>query len=262
MGNYNPGMSAPDSPAPSTPTTSSPTALTAPTSPGFYGFDPLGNYNPGMSAPESPAAPSPAPSTPAPTATAPSATTNDPLSQAAIDALYEQNQQAYWTMMNVQNALDGYESQQGSPSAPAGPSSGQGPSAPTNTPDTTVAPSPSPAPDFSSVNYDTPGGSGSEGGSGVPPVPVTLPVFGETTPAADTPQPSALPYYGFSESQGQNIPAASVSAYAPSTMSQGSTEVPITDFSKFSFPTQPTAVTSAAPSVQDIYPLFDTGTNP
>jgi hypothetical protein len=45
-------------------------------------------------------------------------------------------------------------------------------------------------------------------------------------------------------------------------MSQGSTEVPITDFSKFSFPTQPTAVTSAAPSVQDIYPLFDTGTNP
>jgi hypothetical protein len=45
-------------------------------------------------------------------------------------------------------------------------------------------------------------------------------------------------------------------------MSQGSTEVPITDFSKFYFPTQPTAVTSAAPSVQDIYPLFDTEPKP
>jgi hypothetical protein len=181
------------------------------------------------------------------------------ISPEALAALEQQNQQAYSTMLDVQNALDAYDQQANSPSTST---------APDTTVDTTV--DTSPAPDFSSVNYDTSGG-GSDNGAEVRPVPVTLPVFGETTPTTTTetiPSASTNPYYGISDSQGKNTPSSGISSYISSNMPQRNIEVPLTDFSKFSFPTQPVTVTApstqapAASSVQDIYPLFDTGTTP
>jgi len=228
-----------------------------------------------MSAPEAPATPAPsAPTATTPTASAPSATTNDPLSQAAINALYEQNQQAYWTMMNVQKALDAYAPQTATPDAQPTPDTTSAPPAPgpSNTP---AAPSAPQAPDYSTVDFDlTGGGGGSEGGSETLPI---LPVFGGSTGDGSATPGTSLnyPYYGFSNGPSQNGLSFFTSNYIPSPVADRSTEVPITDFSKFSFPTQPVMVTSTAPipvsatpaspaasSVQDVYPLFDTETKP
>ena len=167
----------------------------------------------------------------------------DKVSKETLDALDEQNQQAFLTVMNVQQALDNTSnptavaSNTGTTSTPGGgnPDLGGGGSG-------------------SGTGGSGDGGSG-DGGTNVTPatVNVTPPVTGSPT------NPSGF-YYGFYDTSSLKKLPKTPTGYLPSTTSAPAPGASTTDFSQFAFPTQapPTPSPTAQPSVQNVYPLFDT----
>jgi hypothetical protein len=170
----------------------------------------------------------------------------DKVSQKTLDALDEQNQQALLTVMNIQQALDnnlnptavasntGTTSNSGTTSNPGGEN-----------------------PDLGGGGSGSDSGTGGSGDGGTNVIPaavnVTPPVTGSTT------NPSGF-YYGFYDTSSLKKSARTPSSYISSPTAAAVPGPSPTDFSQFAFPTQPNPVPqpTAQPSVQNVYPLFDT----
>ena len=214
------------------------------------------------------------------------------ISPEALAALAQQNQQAYSTMLDVQNSLDAYASQTG---ATPGSSTGAGSGTSTSTGTGSSA--------STGTGYGPSTNTGGSGGSTPPTVGIQVVVYGpdgrsypspEAAMAAGVTNYSLVPP-GTEAISAQSDPLGSVSALSYSTPARAATPTQSTpsgvtpyiptgladrssggpspiDFTQFSFPTQsptaaeqlaqPAETPAATPSVQDIYPLFDTGTNP
>jgi hypothetical protein len=164
----------------------------------------------------------------------------DQVSQQTLDALDQQNQQAFLTSMNIQQALDNNSNQ-------TAVASNTGTSSNTGTTST-----------LGGGTADSGGGSDSgtgtsgDGGTGVTPAAVNT---STDTASSGTTNPSGF-YYGFYDTSSLKKPLVAPSNYTLSPVTGNMAGASTTDFSKFAFPTQASPTTQ--PSVQNVYPLFDT----